>query len=61
MLAEWTGQLIGQMHIHEVTRKMLADELGVTKSYVSMILNGQRNPPNVEQRFYSAFKRIIGK
>ena len=31
----WTGNLIGKMHNKDVTYDELAEEMGVTKSYVS--------------------------
>lgn len=39
MLPEkWTGRLVGKMHCNRVTYDELAEELGVTKAYVSLIL-----------------------
>lgn len=35
----WTGNLIGKMHNKGITYDDLAEEMGVTKSYISMILN----------------------
>ena len=43
MPEKWTGRLIGKMHNEKITYDELANELGVTKSYVSMILNGMRS------------------
>ena len=61
MKANWTGDLIGKMHVHEVTYDELAEELGVGKPYVSMILNGRRNPPDAKERLQAAFERILMK
>lgn len=36
----WTGLLVGKMHNKKITYGMLASRLGVTKGYVSMVLNG---------------------
>jgi len=58
---KWTGDLIGKMHVHEVTCEDLAEELGVTKSYVSMILNGSRKPPNAKERMQTAYSNILEK
>ena len=55
----WTGNLIGKMHNKDVTYDELAEEMGVTKSYVSMILNGHRRPPDIRNRMEVAFNRII--
>jgi transcriptional regulator with XRE-family HTH domain len=56
---KWTGRLIGKMHNHEITRNELANELGVKKSYVSMILNCDRKPPDAQQRLEAAVDAII--
>lgn len=55
----WTGVLVGKMHNKGVTYDALAAQLGVTKSYVSMVLNGARKPANACQRFNEAFNAII--
>lgn len=55
----WTGQLICKMHNNGVTRVDLARELGVGKSYVTMILNSTRKPPNIQERMESAVDAII--
>lgn len=56
---KWTGELIGKMHNHKVTLQELADHMGMTKGYVSMILNCQRKPPNAEERFNAALNELI--
>ena len=55
----WTGNLIGKMHNKDVTYDELAEEMGVTKSYVSMILNGHRRPPDIRNRMEVDFNSII--
>ena len=55
----WTGNLIGKMHNKDVTYDELAEEMGVTKSYASMILNGHRRPPDIRNRMEVAFNSII--
>lgn len=57
----WTGELIAKMHISGVTRQDLADELQCTKAYVTMILNGFRNPDNAKERLNSAFEAVLQK
>lgn len=55
----WTGNLIGRMHNKGVTYDELADEMGVTKSYISMILNGRRKPPGIRKRMESSLDAVI--
>ena len=59
MAQKWTGSLIGKMHNAKVTRQDLADKLGLNKSYISMILNGQRNPKNAKEQLTNAFEEIV--
>ena len=55
----WTGNLIGNMHNKGITYDDLAEEMGVTKSYISMILNGKRKPPGIRGRMDAAVNNII--
>ena len=59
MLEKWTGDLIGKMHNARVSYDDLAAELGLTKGYLSMILNGKRNPPGARKRLEGAVKAVI--
>lgn len=59
MPKDWTGDLVGLMHNHRITNRMLATALGVTDRYVSMILNGHREPPGAEERFKAALSELI--
>ena len=61
MPEKWTGRLIGEMHNHNVTYEELAAELGVTKPYISMILNGARKPNGIRKRVEDAFKAVVRK
>lgn len=55
----WTGHLVGKMHNKKITYEELAEELGVTKAYISMILNGKRKPPGIRKRMEDAVDRIL--
>lgn len=61
MLAHWRGNVVGQMHNYGITHKQLADQLGVTREYVSMVLNGHRNPADAEERFNAAIVELVKK
>lgn len=61
MLAQWIGVFVGKMHQHRVTNTQLAQEMGVTREYLSMILNGHREPTGAEQRMNDALNRIVDK
>ncbi|MEG0941618.1 MAG: helix-turn-helix transcriptional regulator [Oscillospiraceae bacterium] len=59
MPAQWTADIVGEMHLNRISKKQLAEEMGVTPEYVSMVLNGHREPDGVEMRFREALARII--
>lgn len=61
MVEKWTGRLVGRMHNERVTYDDLAGELGVTKAYVCMILNGQRKPAGIKERMEAAFDAVMEK
>lgn len=61
MPEKWTGELLGRMHNERITRNDLADELGVGKSYISMILNCRRTPAGAKERLEAAVDNIIAK
>lgn len=61
MLAQWTGDFVGRMHRNRVTITQLAQEMGVTREYLSMILNGHRNPSGIEKRMNEALDNLIKK
>lgn len=56
---KWTGDLVGLMHDNKITFTQLALALGVTNRYVSMVLNGHREPAGAEERFRSAVEVLI--
>lgn len=56
---KWTGVLVGKMHNEQVSNIELANELGFTVEYVSMVLNGRKKPANAKERFNRAFVAII--
>lgn len=57
----WTGNLVGKMHNNEITYEELAKQLGVTRSYVSMVLNGARRPVGAQKRFNDALDVLLAK
>ena len=59
MPEKWTGRLIGRMQNERITYEQLANEMGVNKAYISMILNGKRKPPNIQKRMETALEAII--
>ena len=61
MPEKWTGDLIGKMHVSEITYEDLAAEMGVGKSYISMILNGSRKPADAKERLNAAYLAAVAR
>lgn len=59
MPAQWTGRVVGKMHVRGITAKELAAHLGYNEKYVSMVLNGKRSPKDAEARFTHALDELI--
>ncbi len=59
MPAQWTANIIGEMHLNGITKKRLAKQLKCTPEYISMVLNGHREPIGAEQRFRKALNELI--
>lgn len=61
MPKRWTGRLVERMHMNGITRIQLADKLNYTPEYVSMVLNGKRNPQNAKEVFYAGLNELIAE
>ncbi len=61
MLAQWIGDFVGRMHRSRITITEVAQEMGVTREYLSMILNGHREPDGIEQRMNDALDSLMRK
>lgn len=54
----WTSEVVAKMHLHKITQKQLAEAIGWTPEYVSMILNGKKNPSGAYEKMIEAIGRI---
>ena len=59
MPAQWTGTIVGEMHIHGITGKMLADRLGWHPKYLSQVLNSANPPEKAESKIRTALDWLI--
>ena len=59
MPAQWTADIIGEMHLNGITAKQLAAEVGWHEKYLSAVLNGHRNPKNAETTLRAALDRLV--
>jgi transcriptional regulator with XRE-family HTH domain len=46
------------MHNAGISARDLAKEMGLTPAYLSMILNGHREPPGAEEKLRAALERL---
>lgn len=59
MIAQWVGEVVAVMRVHKITSKRLAEKLGFRQEYISMILNGHREPAGAEQKIRAALDDLI--
>lgn len=61
MPAQWTAEVIGEMHLKGITAKDLAAAIGWHPKYLSRVLNGHINPAGAEQSVRSALASFPAK
>lgn len=61
MPAQWTANLVGQMHLLGIKSKELAEKVGWHEKYLSAVLNGKRNPKNAEEQLFAALDELISE
>lgn len=59
MPAKWTADLLGEMHLAGVTAKQLAAEVGWNPKYLSVVLNGHKEPKGAEDKLKAALERLV--
>ena len=59
MPAQWTGSIVGEMHVNGITVIMLAAELDWNPKYLSTVLNRSDPPKGAQEKITSALKRLI--
>lgn len=57
----WTGEVIGTMHVYNISFMELAEVIGWNDKYLSMVLNGHRTPKKAEQKIKAALAEMISK
>lgn len=58
MPAKWTGDLLGEMHLAGITAKKLAEEVGWNSKYLSVVLNGHKEPKGAKEKLNAALERL---
>lgn len=57
----WTGDVVREMHLHDITGKELAKEAGWSEKYLCAVLNGKRTPKRAEETVSAALFRAVFK
>lgn len=60
-MEKWIGDAVAKMHINRITQSDVAAKMGVTREYISNILNGSKQPANAEERIMAAIDEIIAE
>lgn len=59
MPAQWTGSIVGEMHLNGITGKKLSAELDWHPKYLSQVLNSSDPPKGAQEKISSALHRLI--
>lgn len=57
----WTGNIVRDLHIYQISHAELAREMSVSPQWVSAVLNGRRTAKNAETQFRNALDNIISR
>lgn len=58
MPAKWTADVVAEMHLNGISAKELAAEAGWHPKYLSVVLNGHREPKCAEETVRAALGRL---
>jgi predicted urease superfamily metal-dependent hydrolase len=58
MPEQWTGDVVGELHLANISMEQLADEVGWHPKYLSAVMNGHRKPKDAEQKVRDALERL---
>lgn len=61
MPAQWTGQLVGEIHNAGFTIKQIAEEAGLNPKYVSQVLNQDAESPKAERKLRLALEKLCAE
>lgn len=61
MPAQWTGQIIGEIHNSGFTIKQVCNEADLNPKYVSQVLNSDADSPKAKAKLFAALNRLKTK
>ena len=57
----WTGEIVAQMHVNEITQGELAKKMCVTRVYLNRLLTGAQVAKGTEERCREAVNQIVAE
>ena len=57
----WTKEVVGTMHIWDISTIELGKEMNCASTYVCSILNGKRSPKGGQERIEAAVNAIVAR
>lgn len=58
MIPNWTGEVVGRLHIAGITQRQLAKECGYTWTYLSAVLHERKGNDRTRQKIIEALERL---
>ena len=59
MPAQWTGSIVGEMHLYGIKVTELAAEANLNPKYLSTVLNSADTPKGAKEKITAALHRLI--
>lgn len=60
-MSDWIAIAVGKMHVNKISHAELATKMGYTREYVTMLLNGKKEPDGIGKRILQAINDIIAE
>ena len=61
MREAWTGEIVAQMHVNEITQGELAKKMCGTRTYLNRLLTGAQVTRGAEERCHEAVNQIVAE
>ena len=58
-MEKWIEKAVGKMHTNKITQIMIAEKIGWSNDYVSMIMRGVKSPKGAKEKILTAIEEII--
>lgn len=60
-MSDWVAIAVGKMHVNKISYADLGKKMGYTREYVTMLLNGKKEPDGIGERILLAIDEIIAE